>query len=538
MSRDHSTGPLFLGVDVGTGSARAGLFDASGRMLGSAKREIATWRQGPDIVEQSSDDIWNAVTEATREAVAGSSLDPARVAGIGFDATCSLVALGAGGAPVTVSPSGQAQRNVIVWMDHRAIDQAERINATGHDVLRYVGGVISPEMQTPKLLWLKEHLPQTYDTAWQFMDLADFLSWRATGDLTRSACTLTCKWTYLAHENRWDPDYFRAVGLEALTESDFARIGQRVVAPGTPIGAGLSAAAAADLGLRPGTPVAAGLIDAHAGGIGTVGVEGTPQSNLAYVFGTSSCTMTSTDAPVFVPGVWGPYYQAMVPGLWLNEGGQSAAGAAIGQLLSFHPAAFEAEAAARTDGQSLPVWLAHRAAAAAPDLSATISMAKGLHVVPEFLGNRAPFADPHARAVVAGLGMERDIDNLVALYVAGISGIGYGLRQIIEAQHQAGASVERIVISGGAGELDLVRQLLADASETTVVSVTAPEPVLLGSAILGAVAAGAFGTLQQAMLAMTQRDRTYRPASETAEIHGRRYRTFCQLQQVLRDAGA
>ncbi|MGO7594181.1 FGGY-family carbohydrate kinase, partial [Rhizobium leguminosarum] len=78
------------------------------------------------------------------------------------------------------------------------------------------------------------------------------------------------------------------------------------------------------------------------GGIGTVGLGGRPGANLAYVFGTSSCTMTSTIAPVFVPGVWGPYYSAMVPGMWLTEGGQSAAGAAIDHLLAFHPAAVEA----------------------------------------------------------------------------------------------------------------------------------------------------------------------------------------------------
>ncbi|WP_275430187.1 FGGY-family carbohydrate kinase, partial [Klebsiella pneumoniae] len=87
------------------------------------------------------------------------------------------------------------------------------------------------------------------------------------------------------------------------------------------------------MGLLPGTPVAVGLIDAHAGGIGTLGVGGGALNNLAYVFGTSSCTMTSAESAVFVPGVWGPYFSAMVPGLWLIEGGQSAAGAAIDRLL-------------------------------------------------------------------------------------------------------------------------------------------------------------------------------------------------------------
>ena len=104
---------------------------------------------------------------------------------------------------------------------------------------------------------------------------------------------------------------------------------------------GLTTQAAAELGLEPGTPVAAGLIDAHAGGIGTVGARGGPGdvlTRMAYVFGTSACTMTTTERPAFVQGVWGPYFSAMVPGLWLNEGGQSAAGAAIDHLVRMHPA--------------------------------------------------------------------------------------------------------------------------------------------------------------------------------------------------------
>lgn len=531
MTTDRQ-GSFFLGVDVGTGSARAGLFDATGTMISSAKHDIALWREGADIAEQSSEDIWAAVRASVREAVAG--IDPAQVAGIGFDATCSLVVLGEGGRPLTVSHSGEDARNIIVWMDHRAVDQAERINALGHPVLRYVGDVISPEMETPKLLWLRENLPQTYADAWQFFDLADYLGWRATGDLTRSSCTVTCKWTYLAHEDRWDPDYFRGIGLGDLADEGFARIGQKIVAPGTPLGTGLTEAAAADLGLRPGTPVGAGLIDAHAGGIGTVGMQGTPETNLAYVFGTSSCTMTTTRDPVFVPGVWGPYYQAMVPGMWLLEGGQSAAGAAIEQLLSFHPAAAEAGAAAAAAGQPLPVWLAEKAAARAANLSDAVTLADGLHVVPEFLGNRAPFADPHARATIAGLGMERDIDSLVALYIAGLCGIAYGLRQIIETQDKAGARVERIVISGGAGQLELVRQLLADGAGKPVLSSRASEPVLLGSAIIGAVAAGHFADMPQAMGAMSHAAVEYHPSSATTALHDARYRSFCALQSVMR----
>lgn len=421
-------------------------------------------------------------------------------------------------------------------MDHRAVDQVERINAGGYDVLRYVGGIISPEMETPKLLWLKENRPAVFDAAWQFFDLADFLTWRATGDLARSTCTVTCKWTYLAHEKRWDPGYFHGIGLGVLADEDFARIGQRVVEPGTPLGNGLTEAAAAELGLVAGIPVGAGMIDAHAGGIGTVGVDGPPENNLGYVFGTSSCTMTSTHEPVFVPGVWGPYFSAMVPGMWLNEGGQSAAGAAIEQLLSFHPAAAEAKALAQARGLSLPVLLAELASEKAGSLSKAVRLADGLHVVPEFLGNRAPFADPHARAAIVGLGMERGLDNLVALYIAGLCGIGYGLRQIIDAQAAAGAPVDKIVISGGAGQLDLVRQLLADATGKPLLATRAEEPVLLGAAILGSVAGGAFPDVRAAMAALSAVDRTYQPAgTETEALHARRYDAFRRLQDLARD---
>ena len=519
-----------VGVDVGTGSVRAGAFDLSGKLLAVAKRDIALYRDAGQFVEQSSRDIWAAVSAAVREAVAVSNRPASAAVGLGFDATCSLVVLGDGGIPLAVGPSNDTDRDIIVWMDHRAIGQAERINKQSHAVLDYVGGHISPEMQTPKLLWLKESRREVFDQAWQFFDLPDFLTWKATGDLARSTCTMTCKWTYLAHEQRWAADYFQEIGLAELAQEGFKRIGQRIVDPGTPLGSGLSEQAACDLGLPAGLPVAAGLIDAHAGGLGTVGVGGGSRRNLGYVFGTSSCTMTTTAEPVFVPGVWGPYYSAMVPGMWLNEGGQSAAGAAIDQLLAFHPMAIEAQRLAEVAGQSLPVFLADMAIEKSGTASASVKRARGLQVVPEFLGNRAPFADPHSRALIAGLGMERDIDSLLALYVAGICGIAYGLRQIIEVQHKAGITIENIAISGGAGQHPLIRQLLADACGLPVIAPAGSEPVLLGAAMLGAVAGGSVDSIEAAMRKMSHAGTTYMPSTGYLDLHGKRYEAFKNLQ--------
>lgn len=537
MTGSPDKAAYFLGIDVGTGSARAGIFDRNGTLVGTDKCAIELYRDAPNIAEQSSSEIWNAVSAASRGAMRAAGLSGDQIAGVGFDATCSLVVLGKNGAPLPVGHTNDPERNIIVWMDHRAIDQANRINATGHRVLDYVGGRISPEMETPKLLWLKENRPEVYDAAWQFMDLTDFLTWRATGDLSRSVCTVTCKWTFLAHEDTWDASYFEQVGLNDLIADDFSKIGTRVVPAGTALGAGLTVEAANDLGLVAGTPVAAGLIDAHAGGVGSVGAAGGggAEANLAYVFGTSSCTMTSTEEPVFVPGVWGPYYSAMVPGLWLNEGGQSAAGAAIDALLALHPYSETAKATATQASISLPEWLAIEAEGRLKDGANAVSLAKGVQVVPEFLGNRAPFADPHTRAVISGLGMDQGLDSLISLYIAGLCGIGYGLRQIIEAQSTAGAPIQRIVISGGAGRSSLIRQLLADATGVEVAAPASEEPVLLGAAILGAVASEAFVDIPAAMVQMTQFSDRFTPATgAVAEIHAARFGIFKSLQDIAR----
>src|SRR5206468_8172037 len=187
---------------------------------------ITVWHEAGGVVEQSSSEIWAACAAAVRAAMTEAAISPSAVKGLGFDATCSLVVLDAGANPLTVSSSGDMRRNVIVWMDHRAIAEARQVNDTQDDVLRYVGGSISPEMEIPKLLWLKRHLPSTYSGAGHFFDLADFLSFKATGSTARSMCTLTCKWNFLAHEERWSRPYLDRVGLGDLALGAYGRIGR------------------------------------------------------------------------------------------------------------------------------------------------------------------------------------------------------------------------------------------------------------------------------------------------------------------------
>ncbi|MCI32694.1 FGGY carbohydrate kinase domain-containing protein, partial [Trifolium medium] len=88
---------------------------------------------------------------AVKAACSKAEVAPTEVKSLGFAATCSLVAVDSDNSPVSVSRSGDSRRNVIVWMDHRAVDQAERINTSNSPVLEYCGGAVSPEMQPPKV---------------------------------------------------------------------------------------------------------------------------------------------------------------------------------------------------------------------------------------------------------------------------------------------------------------------------------------------------------------------------------------------------
>ena len=140
---------LLVAVDVGSTSARAGVFDLQGRRLARSEHPFSTQRPLPDHAEHRSDEIWVAVTAAVRSALSAAQVRAEQVAGLAFDATCSLAMFDAHGRPVSVSSTGRDEWNVVMWADHRAVAEAEDITATGHRVLDYVGGAMSPEMELP-----------------------------------------------------------------------------------------------------------------------------------------------------------------------------------------------------------------------------------------------------------------------------------------------------------------------------------------------------------------------------------------------------
>lgn len=524
---------FYLGVDVGTGSARAAVFDQRGVRAGLGTHPLRRWQPQTDFHEQSSEDIWNACGRAVRAALEEASVPAAAIRGVGFDATCSLVALDAEDRPITVSPSGSAAQNVILWMDHRAIEQAARINSTRHDALRSVGGNISPEMQAPKLLWLKEHLPETWSRAARFLDLPDFLSYRATGRDTRSLCTTTCKWNYRARENRWNDDFFATIGLRDLAEADHARIGQQVQPQGERAG-DLTTTAAAELGLAAGTPVSISLIDAHAGGLGVLGMhigdtaqDQSLERRMALISGSSTCHMAVAREERFVPGVWGPYYSAMIPRLWLAEGGQSATGTLIDRIVFGHARAAELEALASSQGISVYEVLNRRLEELARNVDFRAQLTRHVHVYPDFHGNRSPLADPSLRGMICGLTLGTDLDTLAIEYLATIQAVAQGTRHIIDTLNEHGYRIETLFACGGGTKNELLLREHADITGCSVVLPEEPEAVLLGAAMLGAVACADHPSIESAMAAMSRPGRVIEPTGGVvAEYHAAKRQVY------------
>lgn len=516
------TKSLLVAVDVGTGSARAGVLTPQGALLGRAEHPIAMNRTDANHAEHDSEQIWRAVCAAIREAMVLAGAAPDDVVGLGFDATCSLVIRDAAGLPVTASTNGDDRWDTMVWLDHRALEEADECNRTGHQVLNYAGGVLSPEMEVPKLMWLKRHMPQSWARSGMMFDLADFLSWKATGSFARSQSTLTCKWTYLAHTTPgWQRDFLAAVGLDDMIEK--AALPEEASPVGADIGV-LTAEAAAQLGLTTACHVGVGLIDAHAGALGVLGAftrdVDTIDRHLALIAGTSSCVMALSAEDRPTTGVWGPYYGAVLPGVWLNEGGQSATGALLDHIIRWHGAGGE------------PTAERHRAIAARImqlRQREGLTLADRLHVLPDFHGNRSPLGDPFALGVISGLTLDSDFDSLCRLYWRTGVSIALGVRHILETLNTRGYAIDTLHVTGGHTKNAVLMELYADATGCTVVESSAKDATLLGMAMVAATAAGLYPTLDAACVAMQQGGRSRAPDPAARAQFDKDYRIFLEM---------
>ncbi|XP_027708631.1 FGGY carbohydrate kinase domain-containing protein isoform X2 [Vombatus ursinus] len=492
----------YVGIDVGTGSARAALVSQQGTLAAYAEYPIRKWEPQADHHEQSSDDIWAACCIVTKKVVQG--IDAARIRGLGFDATCSLVVLDKQFQPLPVNQEGDSNRNIIMWMDHRAASQVERINRTRHQVLKFVGGVMSVEMQPPKLLWLKENLREScWNKAGHFFDLPDFLSWKATGVLARSLCPLVCKWTYSA-DSGWDESFWKMINLEDFVADNYSKIG---------------------------------VIGADVKGYNLPCENQSITSRLAVICGTSSCHMGISPNPIFVPGIWGPYFSAMVPGFWLNEGGQSVTGRLIEHVVQGHAAYPELQVKASARFQSIYTCLNSHLDSIKKSLPLGF-LTVDLHVWPDFHGNRSPLADLTLKGMVTGLRLSHSLDDLALLYLATVQAIALGTRHILETMEAAGHSISTLFLCGGLSKNPLFVQMHADITGLPIVLSQEVESVLVGAAILGACASGDFTSVQEAMARMGKVGKVVFPNPEEKRFYDKKYKVFLKLVEHQKEYAA
>ncbi|SPB42368.1 unnamed protein product [Aspergillus niger] len=513
----------YIGIDVGTGSARACIIDSKGDIVGLASENIGLWQPQQGYYEQSTNDIWRCICVAVQRAISQHNIDPETVRGIGFDATCSLsVFSNVTNEPISVTgPNFNSDRNVILWLDHRPVDETERINATNHNLLRYVGGKMSIEMEIPKVLWLKNNMPRELFDQCKFFDLADALTYIATGAEQRSFCSVVCKQGYVpvgvdGSVKGWQEDFLNEIGLEDLSEDNFKRMGGVDGVNGDYLSAGelvgtLCEKAASELGLPPGIAIGSGVIDAYAGWIGTVGAKVDLESEqlssdiakndkaqafsrLAAVAGTSTCHLAMSPDPIFVPGVWGPYRDTIQPGYWMAEGGQSATGELLKHVIETHPAFNQALSIAESYNANIYEYLNEHLKELAHDQKAPSISYLGRHVFfyGDLWGNRSPIADPGMTGSMIGITSDKSVDGLAVHYYATLEFIALQTRQIVETMNKAGHHITSIFMSGSQCQNDILVKLIASACDMPVlIPRYIHAAVCHGAAMLGAKAASA-----------------------------------------------
>jgi L-ribulokinase len=522
-----TSGAYALGVDFGTESGRALLLDVrTGDEVavsevayahGVIDRTLpATGEQlPPDWALQDPDD-WVAVLDtaipAVLEEVDGAS---DAVVGIGVDFTsCTVLPVTAEGVPLCTLEPWRARRHAWpkLWKHHAAQPIADRLNEVAAErreaFLGRYGGRISSEWYFPKLIELWREDRECYDACYGFVEATDWIVWFLTGSERRQSCTAGYKAMWSPDDGLPSAEYFEAAypGFDRPA----AKLGTEFAPLGTRAGV-VRAELAARLALPESVAVAVGNVDSFVSVPGA-GVES--PGTFVTVVGTSICDLVIDPAEVRLPGITGVVRDGILPGLYGYEAGQ----AAVGDMLAWF---VETLAPAGADYSTL-----ERAA------SAIGAGATGLVALDWWNGNRTILADADLSGVLFGLTLQTTPEQI---YRALLESIAFGNRRIIENFDEHGLRLSEIVACGGIAERSpLMMQLLADTSGLRVSVPDSTQIPARGSALFGAVAAGAFADIAGAIAATRPRiARSYEPDTSVRPIYDQVYAVYRSLYELL-----
>ena len=530
-----------LGLDYGTNSCRSLLVDlADGREVATHVYEYPSGEAGilldpvsPHLARQHPADYLEGLKEIVKGALSGArSVDPGfqpkSIVSIGIDTTGSTpLPVDENGTPLALLPAFKDNLNAMAWLwrDHTGYAEAEKITALAREIrphyLDKCGGTYSSEWFWSKIYHLKKSDPEVFQAAYSFVELCDYLPAVLTGNrkpekMARSICAA-------GHKAMYSQEWGGLPDKEFLSRLDpeLADLRDRLYdqAHGSEQRAGtLCEEWAEKLGLSTETVVAVGAFDAHMGAVGAGVSEGT----MVKILGTSTCDVmvhprdkTLAD----IPGVCGIVNGSVMPGHYGIEAGQSG----VGDIFLWFVNNFVPESYGTTTGEKFAA------------LEAKASLQKpgehGLLALDWHNGNRTVLVDPLLTGLIVGQTLHTKPHEI---YRALIEATAFGALTIIERIENYGVSVDKIVNCGGlAVKNPLLMQLYADITGRPMVIAKSDQTCALGAALLAAVAAGTFSTIEEAQQRLCGiREQVYEPDKE----HHLTYQKIYALYKQMHDA--
>ena len=493
---------IVAGVDFGTLSVRASIFDSEKGRLGSGMAEYPLLRkkEDPDHATQKHSDHMEALVLAMKRAREAAGVDGVQIAAIALDTTGSSV--------VPVDGNLQPLDDYYLWCDHRAWREAAEITSTAHqtnlEAIRWCGGVYSSEWGFAKLLhWLRNNPAKRgrMATALEHCDMvaATLCGTTEPAALPRSICAMGHKWMWNRGLGGFPPDEFlRAV--DPLLAGVGSRLSGRY-ATSDQIAGRLSAAWAERMGLSPGIPIPTGAIDAHWDAIGA----GVRLGDVVNVIGTSTCIMAISETPALVEGVCGAVPGSIHPRYTGIEAGLSATGDI------FDAIARRAQTTAATLSQGLERYRAGET---------------GLLRLTWDNGDRTVLVNPELSGVTIGWRLTSTAQDEL---FAAIEGTAFHTRVILERMEERGVAVRRIVNAGGIPQKnETLNHIYANVMNKPIL-VPQSEVTSLGSAIFAFLAAGTFQTVEEAQDALCPSYKTVAPDARSAAIYEELFSIFRRL---------
>ncbi len=494
----------FLGLDAGTTSVKAALFDSQGRCLGIGREEYQLSTPSADQAELDPEIYWKSSVAAIRAATSQSGIPASQVRAIALSSQ--------GETTIPLDEGGKPLRPALVWLDNRSAPQAKWLAAQFDRRTVYATtGVpeIVPLWTACKILWIKENEPEIFSRTDKFLLVKDYLIYRLSGEYVTDGATTCTSLLYDLRSNQWWGEMLDAVGIR----SDQLPV---ITQPGEIIG-NLSQQVADILGLDQKTLVINGGMDQVTGAIGAGSIS---PDIVSETTGAALAIQVTTPYPDVHSEPHIPFYAHSLPGMYLFVPTLPTGGMAF----KWFRDAFGDEEIQDAKEKGLDAYdmLTAMAAQVAPGCD-------GLVMLPYLMGAFSPEENPAARGVFSGFTLRHSKGHFVR---AVLEGVTFNLRQILEAFSQAGYHFSEMRTSGGGARSPLWNQIKADTCGLPIVTLANEETALLGDAILAGTACKVFTSIKEACDQMVIVKEKIYPSGNQAEYQ-KAYQKYSGLHQAL-----